>query len=424
MSTTVETIFRQFEPSSGQRSDRSAGDRGRHRTKVRDTIKENIADILSDESIIGKSGDKIIKVPIKGIKEYRFVYGDNGKGVGTGDGNVQQGQTVGKKGDKPGKGDKAGDQAGEDIYETDVTLDELTEIMFEDLNLPNLKKKSQRVIENLARRKKDGYRLKGIHVRLDRRKTAINRVKRKLIVSKHDDMVEDCNDCAGTGVVPNEQDVLCDTCEGLGVVNKRFRFHSNDQRYKHLDDKPKPESNALIIYMMDTSGSMDNTKKYLARAFCLTFYMFIKSKYKRAEVVFIAHHTEAKEVTEDEFFHKGESGGTFISSAYEKALQVIADRYNSSIWNIYAFHCSDGDNFDSDNPKAIEGAIKLCEQCNEFGYIEIKPQGSRYYESSMLPKFKNDVKNKNFVPMLVENKEGVFPAIKQALSVDFEAEKL
>ena len=104
-----------------------------------------------------------------------------------------------------------------------------------------------------------------------------------------------------------------------------------------------------MVCIMDTSGSMDTMKKYLARCFFFLLYQFIRSKYRNVEIVFIAHHTEAKEVTEDEFFHKGESGGTLISSGYQKALEIIAERYHPTLWNIYAFHCSDGDNFDTDN---------------------------------------------------------------------------
>src|SRR5690348_7255793 len=124
-----DTIFREYRPSEAERSDRSAGDRLRHREKVRESIRENIADIIAEESIIGKNKDRVIKVPLRGIKEYRFVYGDNAPGVGQGDGNVQPGQVVGKAGKEgQGNGDgQAGDKPGVDYYETDVTLEELIE---------------------------------------------------------------------------------------------------------------------------------------------------------------------------------------------------------------------------------------------------------------------------------------------------------
>ena len=104
---------------------------------------------------------------------------------------------------------------------------------------------------------------------------------------------------------------------------------------------------------------MDTMKKYLARSFFFLLYQFLCTRYQNVEIVFIAHHTEAHEVTEEEFFHKGESGGTFISSGYNKALEIIDERYHPALWNVYAFHCSDGDNFDSDNAAALKAAQEL-----------------------------------------------------------------
>ena len=200
-------------------------------------------------------------------------------------------------------------------------------------------------------------------------------------------------------------------------VRRRFPFHQNDLRYKHVEIDTKEESNAAVICIMDTSGSMDTMKKYLARSFFFLLYQFISTRYRNVEIVFIAHHTEASEVTEEEFFHKGESGGTFISSGYAKALEIIAERYHPSLWNLYAFHCSDGDNFDSDNPAALKDAEELAEICNLFGYGEIKPLGSRYYESSMLNVFRR-IQAPNFHTVLIERKEDIWPSFKAFLAKD------
>src|SRR5579859_4399044 len=187
----VESIFREYRPSDAERSDRSAGDRLRHRQKVRELIRDNISDIIAEESIIGKNKDRIIKVPLRGIKEYRFIYGENAPGVGQGDGNAQPGQVVGKTGkDGQGQGDgKAGDRPGVDYYETDVTLDELIEIMFEDLELPNLERRALREIPSDRSFKRKGYRHVGIRVRLDKRRTARQRVMR-ILAARHRHAVE------------------------------------------------------------------------------------------------------------------------------------------------------------------------------------------------------------------------------------------
>jgi uncharacterized sporulation protein YeaH/YhbH (DUF444 family) len=166
---------------------------------------------------------------------------------------------------------------------------------------------------------------------------------------------------------------------------------------------------------MDTSGSMDRMKKYLARSFFFLLYQFVLTRYQNVELVFIGHHTEAKEVSEEDFFHKGESGGTMISSGYKKALEIIEERFHPELWNIYAFHCSDGDNFDSDNDATINATRQLCEICNLFGYGEIKPLGSHYYESSMLERFRA-IDAKNFHTVLIERREDVYPSFRQVLS--------
>ncbi len=386
----MDTIFRPYHPSSGQRSDRSAGDRLRHRQKVREAIRNNIADIIAEESIIGKDYNRIVKVPIRGVKEYRFVYGENVPGVGQGgDGELQPGQAVGK-GKQGSQGHEAGDQPGIDYYETEVSLDELVELMFEDLELPDLDKKHlrQMEVERLFRHK--GFRKKGIRVRLDKKRTARSRVKRKKAAQRPD---------------------------VVSLHARRFPFHKDDLIYHHTVTEPRRESNAVVLCIMDTSGSMDTMKKYLARSFFFLLYRFLCTRYQNVEIVFIAHHTEAREVTEEEFFHKGESGGTFISSGYNKALQIVNERYHPTLWNVYAFHCSDGDNFDSDNEAALKAARELAQLCNLFGYGEIKPLGAGYYGSSMIQYF-SQIQEPNFLTVQIQRKEDIWPSFKSLLTKD------
>ena len=386
----METVFRPYDPFSAQRSDRSAGDRLRHREKVRDAIRENIADIIAEESIIGKDRNRVVKVPIRGVKEYRFVYGDNVPGVAEGGGQeAQPGQVIGKD-RQAGPGHHAGDQPGIDYYETDVNLEEIIEIMFEDLELPYLERKGLREIEIERQYRRKGYRKKGIRVRLDKRRTARSRVKRKQATQR--------------GAAGNLQ-------------SGRFPFHKDDLTYRHTVSEIRRESNAVVLCIMDTSGSMDTMKKYLARSFFFLLYRFLGTKYQNVEIVFIAHHTEAREVTEEEFFHKGESGGTFISSGYHKALEIIHQRYHPFLWNIYVFHCSDGDNFESDNPAALQSAKEIAQISNLFGYGEIKPLGSGYYGSSMI-QFFSQLQADNFQTLQIQRKEDIWPSFKAFLTKD------
>lgn len=394
------TVFRPYAQGDALRSDRSAGDRKRHRDKLRRSIRDNIADIIAEESIIGRDRDRIVKVPIRGIKEYRFVFGDNEGGVGTGDGDTQPGQVVGKAGQKPGQGQgPGGSEPGQDIYETEISLDELVDIMFEDLELPDMERKilKEALSERVAKRL--GYRKQGVRAHLDRKRTAKQRIKRQIARGVTTTLHADR---------PAEPDA---------PPPERFPFNKADLTYRRLRVDTREESNAVVICIMDTSGSMDRLKKYLARSFFFLLFQFVCTKYQNTELVFIGHHTQAKEVTEDEFFHKGESGGTLISSGYKKALEIIQSRYHPAHWNIYAFHCSDGDNFDSDNTEAMKAANELCLTCNLFGYGEIKPMGSHYYESSMLERFKKLAAD-NFQSVLIERREDIWPAFKAFMSKD------
>jgi len=388
----MSTIFRPYTPTS-QRSDRSARDRMRHRQKIKDSIRDNIGDILAEESIIGRDKDKIIKVPIRSVKEYRFIYGENSPGAAQGDGNQKPGDVVEQGNqDGQGQGQGAGSQAGVDAFETDITLEELIAIMFDDLELPELERKALKSVLSEDARKRKGHRKAGIRPRLDKRATARNRIRRKLSVKGS----------RGVDVEGEEQ---------------RFPFHDDDMSYFHIAPTTKEASNAVVFCIMDTSGSMGTVKKYLARSFYFLLYQFVRQKYANVEVVFIAHHTEAKEVPETDFFHKVESGGTYISSGYRKALDIINDRYHPSLWNIYAFHCSDGDNFYSDNERALQAAEELCKVCNLFGYGEIKPSGSAYYSGSMLEVF-GQIQAQNFHMITIEKKEDLWEGFRSFLMKD------
>ncbi len=444
----IEFVIREWQPSEAQRSDRSAGDRARHRQKVREAIRENIADIIAEESIIGRNNDKIIKVPIRGIKEYRFVYGDNNNPqVGEGNGDEQTGQVLGQGDDQQQGEGQAGDQKGVDYYETDVSLEELIDIMFEDLELPFQERKKLRNIETDSNRKKIGYRKKGVRSNLSHYRTALERVRRMQGVKRRlalleqqieevEQLLESTRDVksdvrinyskelaflrdkhAETQALLNSNADDSDAATGT-VAAPRFPFRESDLRYHHHRNKLRPESNAVVMCIMDTSGSMDTLKKYLARSFFFLLFSFVRTKYDKVEVVFVAHSTEAQEVTEEEFFTKGQSGGTYISSGYNKALEIMQERYHPSLWNVYAFHCSDGDNFPNDNQKTAEAALELCEHCNLFGYGEIKPNGKRSYENSMLSFFEKNIDADNFRSLLINGKEDIWNAFRDFLSAE------
>jgi len=401
-------IFR--ENSSGGR-DRSAEDRRRHRELVEESIKKNLGNIIAEESIIGKSKDKKIKIPIRGIKEFQFIYGKNKPGVGSGDGTEKRGDKFsGESQNGNGKG-KAGNQEGEEIYETEITIEEVIKYLFDDLNLPDIDKKQLSQLEEKSYRKL-GYQHKGIPPRLAKKRSVVEKIKRKQATKRACSEIE--QDRVDSEVNPDEESEANSEVSELTARRERFPFIEDDLRYYRIKEENKKDYNAVVLCIMDVSGSMDQTKKYLARSFYFLLYQFLQLKYTNVEVVFIAHTTTAKEVNEKEFFHRGESGGTYISSGYEKALEIIAERYSPTNWNIYAFHCSDGDNWSEDNKKAVDSAIRLCEVCNLFGYGEIVPG---YYSmgSTIKSELQSRIDSRNFAAITINKKEDVLPALKKLL---------
>ncbi|QAT40087.1 sporulation protein YhbH [Clostridium sp. JN-9] len=391
-------VFREFNPIN---HDRTAEDKRRHRQLVEDSIKKNIVDILSEESIIGQTKDKKIKIPIRGLKEYEFVYGKNKTGVGSGSGDEKRGDiyNIGNDGSSEKGNNGAGNEEGEDIYETEITIEEIFEYFFDDLNLPNLNKKNFSDIISEGSKKKMGFKNKGIRPRLAKKRTVIEKLKRKQGYKR-----------------ALREDGLKENIYGYSVekgkIIERFPFKEEDLKYYKIKPKVRKEYNAVIFCIMDTSASMDQNKKYLARSFFFMLCQFVKMKYNNVEVVFIAHSTVAKTVSENEFFHKVESGGTYISSGYNKAIEIINEKYNPHIWNIYSFHVSDGDNWSENNDKAVNAAIELCKLCNLFGYAEIMTYG---YTSTIKKRYIDEIKMDNFVPVTMQKKEDMWSALREML---------
>ena len=379
--------------------DRAIEDRRRHRQLVEKSIKENLGDILSEESIIGESKNKKFKIPIRGIKEYQFIYGRNSKGVATGTGEEKRGEKVGKaneNGEGKGSGNgKAGNGEGEDIYETEITMEELLDYIIEDLDLPNLdRKKYSEIITESAGRKR-GYQRYGINPRLAKKKTVISKIARQ----------------------QGKKRALMEV--GKDGELERFPFREEDLRYYRVKKKPKKESNAVLIFIMDVSGSMDVAKKYLARSFFFVLSRFIRRKYNNIAFEFISHTTSAKVVNEYEFFHKAESGGTYISSGLNLSLQLIKEKYPPEMWNIYPFYASDGDNWSEDNERAIKTVNELCDISNMVGYAELLPST---YSTTMYYRFEKEINRKNFLSVLVKEKKDLWQAIKFMLSKELKEE--
>lgn len=349
----------------------------RHNEKVKEAIKGDLSAIVGEESLIAADGDKIVKIPIRSLELPRFRFDRGGHDrVGQGEGDSKVGDVLGQEGRGPGRGTGAGNQPGVDYYEAELTVDELAALVFEDLALPFLKPRAQREVVSESVRFTD-LRKRGIFSNLDKRRTLLENLRRN----------------ARRGPVR------------VGA------FNDGDLRFKTWDPEVRREQSAVVIAMRDVSGSMGEFEKYITRSFYLWMVRFLRAKYQSVEIVFLTHHTEAKEVDEDTFFRLGESGGTKVSSAYRLALDIVAERYPAESWNIYPFHFSDGDNWgDGDSERCVELVRQLLERSNTFGYGEI--QRHRSSPSSLLATL-STIRDPRFIPVTISRKEDVYPALQR-----------
>lgn len=362
-------------------------DQTRHKEKVNEVIKQQLGDLIVDESIILSDGKKNTRIPMRSLQEYRFRY-DFNKRNHTGQGNKKMvpGEIIGReqaKG-KGGPGSGAGEEPGEDIYEAEVTYEDLANILFEELKLPNLDDKKRPLIAH-DRPEFNDIRKKGLMANVDKKRTLLESIKRQSLAQKQ-------------------------------IEDGRLRITPEDLRFKTWETRPNFETNAVILAMMDTSGSMGQFEKYIARTFFFWMVRFLRVKYENVEIRFLAHHTEAKEVTEKEFFTRGESGGTRCSSVYRYALNLIENEYPAAHYNIYPVHFTDGDNIGSDNPTALSLMNRLVEISRVVGYGEILRS---HYSSTLMSTLKQ-ITDPKLRLVTIRDRSEVYVALKTVFSEKLE----
>jgi len=371
-------------------SERGKKDAERHRKKIDDAIRDNVTDVIAEESIITQKKGKKVKVPVKGLKDYQFKHGGpkksgqgqgEGEGEGAGQGPGKPGDVIGRKpkeGQGPGQGQKPGDQPGEDYIETEVDIDYLIEIMFEDLGLPWIEEKSKASQLVPSGWKFETITKRGILPRIHKNRTMMEAIKQNQLYAKE---IEDETGC-------EHEDALKALVQGAGDINEAIEIiqkgeldtsidpyviiEDDNLRYKQIEEDFMLHSNAVVIAMMDVSGSMDKEKKYLCRSLLFWLVEFLKRAYDFVDIKFITHTTEAKLVDEETFFHKGESGGTYCWSAIDKAIYLVDTEYPVDEWNVYCIYVSDGEDWEP--PKSVTYIEELLKRkIAMFSYNEVKP---------------------------------------------------
>jgi len=312
-------------------------DHQRFRRIVKGKIREDLRKFLTRSELLGREGRKYISIPIRGVDIPHFRYGDNNdSGVGRGDGKA--GDAVsGDGGAGPG-----GEEEGQHILEVEVSLDELAEILGEELKLPRIQPKGKHRL-TAERDRYSGVRQSGPES-LRHFKRTFRRALRRQIMS--------------------------------GLYNPdapRIIFERRDKVYRSWKTILNPQSNAVIIYMMDVSGSMGDEQKELVRLEAFWIDAWLRRNYHGIESRYIVHDVRAAEVDRETFFRIREDGGTRISSAFRLARELIEHRYAPSEWNVYLFHFSDGDNSSESDSRECCTIMRehLLPVLNLFGYCQV-----------------------------------------------------
>ena len=356
-------------------------DHRRFREIVRGRIRENLRKFISRGDMIAPSGKGTVTIPVPQIEIPRFMFGDNEQG-GVGQGEGEPGDPVGE-GTGEGGG-KAGQGEGDKSLEVEISLDELAEILGEELGLPRIEPRGQQSLET----KKDRYtglRSSGPESLRSFKATFKRALRRQVATGTYNP--------ARPIIVP----------------------HREDRRYRSWRSDPRPQSNAVIIYMMDVSGSMGDEQKEIVRVESFWIDTWLRSQYKGIESRYIIHDATAREVERDVFFRTRESGGTMISSAFLACRDLIEREYDPANWNIYAFHFSDGDNWSVDDTANCVKLLRddLLPKLNQFGYGQVEsPYGSGQFVKDLRSAFGEDDR---LITSEIKSKEDIMDSIREFL---------
>lgn len=354
-------------------------DVGRFKQIVRGSIKKELRKFISTGELIGKQGKDLVSIPIPRIDIPRFIYGERQKGgVGQGDGSEGDGVDQGEG------ASKAGNAEGEHMLEVEVSFEELAQLLGEELELPRIQPKGKEDLDSRS------YKYTGV---APTGPESLRHFKRTYRKSLKRQIMSGTYDPRRPLIIPERQDRV----------------------YRTWKEVFKPKSRALIVYMLDVSGSMGDEQKQIVRLESFWIDAWIRSQYQGTDVRYIIHDAVAREVDRETFFHTRESGGTIISSAYKLLLKIIEESYNPEEWNIYPFQFSDGDNWSGND---TEECLQLLDRhiipvSNLFCYGQVESEyGSGQFIKDLEARFPN---HESLITSRIPNRDAIVESIKTFL---------
>ncbi|EII7297449.1 YeaH/YhbH family protein [Vibrio cholerae] len=403
---------------------KSTVNRQRFLRRYKEQIKESVADAVNRRSITNTESGEDVSIPTRDIKEPMFHQGKGGVRERVHPGNDQF--IRGDKIDRPkggqgsggsGESEASADGEGSDDFVFQISKDEYLDILFEDLALPNLKKNQVNKITEWKTHRA-GFQTSGVPSNISvvrslqqslARRTAMTAGKRRLM-SELEEELERIQRSEPPQIM-EEMRIKQEIEELRNKIDSVPFIDTFDLRFKNYEKRPIPSCQAVMFCLMDVSGSMDQATKDIAKRFYVLLYLFLTRTYENVEVVFIRHHTQAKEVNEHDFFYSQETGGTIVSSALKLMHEIIEARYPLGEWNIYGAQASDGDNWADDSPRCKELlSNKLLPYCQYYAYIEIT---RRSHQTLWHEYEKLQASFDNFAMKNIRSVEDIFPVFRE-----------
>ena len=418
---------------------KSSGNRRKFLKRIRKHVKQAARDAIMDgdiKSITSNKGRKV-NVPVRDLQERHIVHGEGGDAERVYTGNDRH--ITGDRIKRPEEDDGAGrggsaDGEGEDSFSFELTKDEFLDLFFEDLELPDLVKEQIKVAD-IFKYNRAGFVTDGTPARLSvirsmrqakGRRKALRGPKLKKLAEFEEELLIIVERLIIIAADPNRNDEFnelearrVEVEAEIAKLKRRIKaipfVDEHDLRFKYWKKTPQPTTQAVMFCVMDVSASMGEWEKEMSKRFFMLLYLFLTRSYERVDLVFVRHHTIAKEVDEDEFFHSRETGGTLVSPALELMNEIIKTRYPVELWNIYGCQASDGDNWPNDTEAAKDILNnQLLRLCQYYAYVEIADPNYDRGDSDLWGTYEEvRAANSNFDMTVITDAADIFPVFSR-----------
>ena len=422
---------------------KSSANRQKFIKRTKDEIRKSIHDSLGGRSIKGSGDSQDVIINRKGIDEPQFNHNPQTGSrdiVLPGNKDFVEGDELPKppsgQGQGGGDGDASNEGIGEDEFGFALSNDEFVNILFEDLELPHMISKENKSVQRFELTR-SGYTNDGNPTQMNLEKSMVNSIGRKIALKtpklKKIRELEEELDNLNKFFYKTTQKQKEATEEWVRYQEieeeiRKLRIRANavafvdpvDLRYNNFSKKPSPISQAVVFFIMDVSASMTQEHKDLAKRFFMLLNLFVSRKYKRVDCIFIKHHIQAIECSEDDFFNNRENGGTIVSSAFKLAKEIIDDRYSPNEWNLYFSQASDGDNWDHDNEELLNIiSTDILPITQYFSYIQVGQKRHGYYNSgNLLQEYEKLLAiHKNIVTKHIEQQSDIYPVFREIFKI-------